>query len=91
MRRLGIKRGILVASLALGSGLSAGSALAAESLNPDADEILRSMSTFLAGTKAFSVSAHISNEVITLDAQKLNRTATPPCSPGAVVAGVKMP
>jgi len=71
VRRLGTKRGLMTAALALGFGLWAGSAIAAESLNPDADEILRSMSTFLAGTKAFSVSADISNEVITLDAQKL--------------------
>ena len=71
VRRLGIKRGLLAAALALGFGLSAGSATAAESLNRDADEILRSMSTFLAGTKSFSVSADISNEFITLDSQKL--------------------
>jgi hypothetical protein len=71
VRRLGIKRRLLAAGLAFGFGLSAGAATAAESLNRDADEILRSMSTFLAGTKSFSVSADISNEFITLDAQKL--------------------
>jgi hypothetical protein len=71
VRRLGITRSLAAATLALSFGLSAGPALAAEGLNPDADEILRSMSTFLAGAKAFSVSADISNEVITLDAQKL--------------------
>jgi len=66
-----IKRGVLAASLALGFGLSAGSAIAAEGLNQNADEILQSMSKFLAGTKAFSVTADISNEFITLEAQKL--------------------
>jgi hypothetical protein len=71
VRRQGITRGLVAAALALAFGLSAGSASAAEGLNPDADEILRSMSTFLAGAKAFSVSVDISNEVITLDAQKL--------------------
>jgi len=65
------KRGFLLASIALGFGLSAGTAVATENLNPHADEILRSMSSFLAGTKAFSVSADISNELITLDAEKL--------------------
>jgi hypothetical protein len=67
----GVKRGLLVASMALGFGLSTTTAVAAENLNPHADEILRSMSSFLAGTRAFSVSADISNEFITLDAQKL--------------------
>ena len=44
---------------------------AAEALNPDADEILRSMSKFLAGAKAFSVSVDASVEVVTKDGQKL--------------------
>lgn len=69
--RLRIKRGLLAASLAFGFGLSGGSAVSAEGLNPHADEILRSMSKFLAGAKAFSVSAEVSNEFITVDAQKL--------------------
>lgn len=51
--------------------LAAGPAMAADNLNADADEILKSMSTFLAGTKAFSVSADVSNEFITKDGQKL--------------------
>lgn len=70
-----IRRGLLAASLAVALGLSAGPALAAEAVNPDADEILRSMSTFLAGTKAFSVSADVSNEIITRDGQKLQFNA----------------
>jgi len=65
------RRGLLAASLAACVGLPAGPALAADELNPYADEILRSMSTFLAGTKAFSVSADISNEVVTVEGQKL--------------------
>ena len=69
--RPSIKRGLLAASLALGFGLSAGPAMAAEGLNQHADEILQSMSKFLAGTKAFSVTADISNEFITTEAQKL--------------------
>lgn len=64
-------RGLLAASLTLVVGLSAGSAIAAEGVNPDADEILQSMSRYLADTKAFSVSADISNEIITLEGQKL--------------------
>ncbi|OGU19865.1 MAG: hypothetical protein A2580_15270 [Hydrogenophilales bacterium RIFOXYD1_FULL_62_11] len=45
--------------------------MAAEGINSDADGILRSMSNYLAGTKAFSVSADISNEVMTTTGQKL--------------------
>jgi hypothetical protein len=65
------RRGLLAASLTVAVGLSAGSAIAAEGINQNADEILQSMSSFLAGTKAFSVSADISNEIITLEGQKL--------------------
>ncbi|MDZ7589349.1 MAG: DUF2092 domain-containing protein [Rubrivivax sp.] len=59
-------------------GACAVPALAAEGINPHADEILRAMSRFLAGTSAFSVSADIGNEIITEQGQKLqfNSTAT---------------
>lgn len=67
----GLRRALAGASLALGLALPAASALAAEGLNPDADEILRSMSKFLAGTQAFSVTADVSFEFMTVDAQKL--------------------
>jgi len=69
------RRVLLAASLAVVMNLSAGPALAAEAMNPDADEILRSMSAFLAGTKTFSVSTDISNEIITQQGQKLQFTA----------------
>ncbi len=65
------RRGLLAASLAVCFSLPAGTAIAAEDINPHADEILRSMSNFLAGTKAFSVSADTSNEILTLEGQKL--------------------
>jgi hypothetical protein len=52
-------------------GVCAGAASAADGINPDADEILRAMSRYLAGTPAFSVSADIGNEVVTLQGQKL--------------------
>ena len=48
---------------------------AAEGLDPAADEILRSMSAFLASQKAFSVSADISAEIITQEGQKLQLNA----------------
>jgi hypothetical protein len=40
-------------------------------MDPTADEVMRAMSKFLGGTKAFSVSADIANEIITQDGQKL--------------------
>ena len=72
------RRGLRAMSLAVVFGLSTSSAFAAEAVNPDADEVLRAMSKFIGGTKAFSVSADISNEVITQEVQKLqfNSTAT---------------
>lgn len=69
------RRVLLAASLAVVMNLSAGPALAAEAMNPDADEILRSMSAFLAGTSTFSVSTDISNEIITQEGQKLQFNA----------------
>lgn len=58
-------------SLVVVLGLTGGTAIAAEGVSPDADEILRSMSNFMGGTKAFSVTADVSNEVITQQGQKL--------------------
>ena len=65
------KRGLLAAAVALVAGLAAGPAIAQGGINKDADEILRAMSTFLGGTKAFSLAAHISNEVISKEGEKL--------------------
>ena len=45
--------------------------MAAGEMNADAEEILKSMSKFLTGQKTFSVTADVSNEFITVDAQKL--------------------
>lgn len=67
----GLRRALAGTSLALGLLLPAAPVMAAEGLNPDADEILRSMSKFLAGTPAFSVNADVSFEFMTVDAQKL--------------------
>ena len=65
------KNGLLVASLAVGFGLSTIPAHAASDLNPHADEILRSMSKFLAGTQTFSVDADIGYEIVNHSGQKL--------------------
>lgn len=62
---------LVVASLAMLVGLAAGPLVNAENIEPDADEILRSMSAYLAGATAFSVNADIDLEIITRDGQKL--------------------
>jgi hypothetical protein len=66
----GFRRGRLFVILAF-FVLATGSTLAAQTMNKDADEILRSMSSFLANAKAFSVSVDISNEIITKEGEKL--------------------
>lgn len=66
----GSRRGLLAAILAV-VVLAAGPTMAGQAMNPDADEILRSMSSFLGGTKAFSVTMDISNEIITKEGEKL--------------------
>jgi hypothetical protein len=64
-------RGLRAVWLALVFGLPAASAIAADAINPDADEILRGMSKFLGAAKTFSVSVDSSIEVVTKEGQKL--------------------
>jgi hypothetical protein len=71
LARRGLRQVALITALAAGLGLAAGSSLADQGINPYADEILRAMSDYMGGTKSFSVEADISNEVITVEGQKL--------------------
>lgn len=64
-------RGLRAASLALVFSVLAAPAMAAEAINADADEILRSMSNLLAGAKSFSASADVAAEIVTKEGQKL--------------------
>ncbi|HTT23705.1 MAG TPA: DUF2092 domain-containing protein [Candidatus Sulfotelmatobacter sp.] len=64
------RRGLLFVILAL-IVLATSSTMAGQTMNTDADEIVRSMSSFLASTKAFSVAVDISNEIITKGGEKL--------------------
>ena len=66
-----IRLTVLVAVLTLGFWLGAGPAMSAEGVDPDADKILKSMSTYLGGLPAFTVSADVDSEVIDLSGQKL--------------------
>lgn len=65
------KQCLLVTSLTVSFGLSVGPVYAAKDLNPDADEILQSMSNFITGTQSFSVYADIGNEIVNHEGQKL--------------------
>lgn len=71
-------RALRAIALPLVLGIMAGSACAAGATNPDADQILRGMSRYLGGVKAFSVTADISSEVISVEGEKLqfNSSAT---------------
>ncbi len=65
----------LAAGLVLAIALAAGSAMGADGVDPDADKILRSMSTYLGGLSAFSMSTDIDIEIVDLDGQKLELSA----------------
>jgi hypothetical protein len=71
--KLPIRHG--TAAIACSLLLMVGPAKAAEGLDPAADEVLRSMSTFLASQQAFSVATDISTEIITQEGQKLQLNA----------------
>ena len=61
----------LAAAVILSLGFMAGPAMSAESIDPDADRILKSMSTYLAGLSSFSVNTEVDDEIVDLDGQKL--------------------
>ena len=64
-------RNTYVPAVLLGLVLTTHSSLAANSIDPESDEILKSMSSYMAGLSAFSVNKEISNEIITTQGQKL--------------------
>ena len=66
-----IKRLTLAAIVTLSFGFLAVPALSADGIDPDADKISKSMSSYLGGLSAFSMNADIDNEIIDLAGQKL--------------------
>jgi len=64
-------RAVLAVAVFMAVGLSAGQVMSAEDIDPEADEILKSMSSYLGRTKTFSMNADIDFEIITKDGQKL--------------------
>ena len=61
----------LVLGVAICISLATGPVMSAEGVDPEADKILRSMSSYLGGAKAFIVNADIDNEIVTQEGQKL--------------------
>jgi hypothetical protein len=61
----------LVLGIFLSIGLTAAPVSSADGIDPEADKILKSMSSYLAETQAFSVNADIDLEVLTKNGQKL--------------------
>jgi len=62
---------VLMLGVALWFSLAQGPVVGAEGIDPDADKILQSMSSYLGETKAFSMNADIDFEVVTGSGQKL--------------------
>ena len=74
-KHLIIRLPVLIAGIVL-IGFLSRQAMGADRMDPEADKILRSMSTFLGGLSAFSAKADIDNEIIDLDGQKLQLSSS---------------
>ncbi len=61
----------LILSMAIGTGSAF-----ADKLDPEADEVLRSMSTYLGGLSSFSVEGELDNEIISFEGQKLQYSSS---------------
>jgi hypothetical protein len=70
------RRLVLIAATALGLGLTSALGLAAEGVDPQADQVLRSMSSYLGGLAAFTVKGDVDDELIDLDGQKIQLSAS---------------
>jgi hypothetical protein len=65
-------RGVILAvAVTLSFGCLIGPAMSADGIDPDADKILRSMSTYLGNLSSFSVKADLDHEIVDLAGQKL--------------------
>jgi hypothetical protein len=58
------------------AGVAAVPALGAEPIDPETDRILKSMSAYLASTKAFTLNAEVALEVVLKNGQKLQRMSS---------------
>lgn len=67
---------VLAVAVVLGFGFGTGSVMGADRIDPDADKLLRSMSTYLGGLSAFSVNADVDTEIVDLAGQKLQLSSS---------------
>lgn len=67
---------VFLSALSLTAALGARPAIGADGIDSDADKILRSMSAYLGGLKAFGMQADIDSEVIMNDGQKLQLSSS---------------
>jgi hypothetical protein len=70
-KTIAVWRAVLVAGVFMLISFAAGPVMSAEGIDPEADKILKSMSSYLGGMKTFSMNADIDFEFISRDAQKL--------------------
>lgn len=68
---LSTMRILLAAGMALMIGLLSDPALCSQKIDPEADAILKSMSSYLGGLTSFSVKADVDNEIITTSGEKM--------------------
>jgi len=66
----------LASGALLGLVFAAGPAMSTNSIDPEADKILRSMSTYLGGLSTFSAKADIDTEIIDLEGQKIQLSSS---------------
>jgi hypothetical protein len=76
LRTSAVRRAVLIAGVTLGLGLAGTAAGAAGSVDPEAERILRSMSSYLGKLAAFSVQGDVDDEVIDLAGQKLQLSSS---------------
>ncbi|EGV17270.1 DUF2092 domain-containing protein [Thiocapsa marina] len=70
-------RGFVQATgIALSLGFAGGAAATEQGVDPEADRILRAMSSYLGGLAAFSVQADVDDEIIDLAGQKLQMSSS---------------
>ena len=71
-----IRQTILVSGLILGIGLTSNTAIAAGSVDPEADKIVRAMSSYMGKLTAFSVDLGVDDEILDTTGRKLQFSAS---------------
>lgn len=74
--RITVLRIVLAASVAVMIVFSSGPVSCFQGVDPKADTLLKSMSSFLSGLSTFSVNADVDNEIVTNEGQKIQLSAS---------------